>query len=99
MSRRADDITIPGEPEPTQSGEIRTLTIIASALTTASLLVSVLLQFAHFRRKKPMQPGQRDRVDTAAFALFILRQAPGIIKQVRLLADQLRMEAEKPELP
>lgn len=90
MSNKMDDVTIPGEPRPAESGAIRTLTILASGFTTASIVVSVILQIAHFRRKRPMQPDQRDRLDTAGLALSVLRQMPGVIKQVRLLVSQVR---------
>ena len=87
---RMEDVTIPGEPVPTRSGLIRTLTIVASGLTAASIAINLILQIAHFARKRPMQPDQRDRVQAAGLALSVLRQAPGLIKQVRLLADQIK---------
>lgn len=86
----AEDITIPGEPEPTSSPLIRKLTVVASALTVASIAVNLFLQVAHFLNKHPVQPGQRDRVDTAALTLTILKRLPSLIKQVRLLVSQLR---------
>jgi hypothetical protein len=90
MSDRVEDVTIPGEPRPTDAGAIRTLTIIASALTAASIIVNVILQIAHFLRKRPIGPDQRDRLDTAALSLSVFRQVPGIVRQIRLLASQLR---------
>jgi len=84
-----DDVTIPGEPPPTQSPLIRNLTIVASGLTAASIAVNLILQVAHFLKKRPVQPGQRDRVETATLTLQVLRQLPGLIKQVRLLLSQL----------
>ena len=89
MSKKLE-VTIPGEPRPSGGDSIRTLTIIASALTTASIIVNVILQIAHYMRKRPMQPDQRDRIDTAQLGLSLMKQAPGIIRQVRLLASQLR---------
>lgn len=85
-----DDVTIPGEPRPTPSPLIRNLTIAASALTAASVAVNLILQVAHHFKKHPMQADQRDRVDTAKLALTVLRTLPGLIKQVRLLAHQLK---------
>lgn len=85
-----DDVKIPGEPRPTQSPLIRNLTIAASALTAASLAVNLMLQVAHFLKKRPMEPDQRDRVEAATLTLTVLRHMPGLIKQVRLLAAQLR---------
>jgi hypothetical protein len=90
VSEKLDDVTIPGEPEPSGPDTIRTLTIIASALTTASIIVNVILQIAHFLKKRPVQPDQRDRVDTAGLTLSLLKQAPGIVKQVRLFVSQVR---------
>jgi hypothetical protein len=84
------DIKIPREPEPTQSPFIRNLTIVASALTAASIAVNLILQVAHFLKKRPMEPDQRDRVQAAGLALTVLRHLPGLIRQVRLLASQIR---------
>jgi hypothetical protein len=84
------NVTIPREPRPTGSPLIRNLTIVASALTAASIAVNLILQVAHFLNKRPMQPDQRDRVDTAQVAIRVGRQLPGLIKQVRLLISQLR---------
>lgn len=84
------DIRIPSEPNPTPAPLIRNLTIAASALTAASIGVNLALQVAHFLRKRPMQPDQRDRVQTAQITLTVLRNLPQLIKQVRLLISQLR---------
>ncbi len=85
-----DDVKIPGEPAPTSSGLIRTLTIIASALTAASVVVNLILQIAHFLKKRPVQPDQRTQGDAANLTLSVLKQAPSLVKQVRLFADQVR---------
>jgi hypothetical protein len=85
-----DDVTIPGEPKPIESPLIRNLTIAASALTAAGLAVNLMLQVAHFLKKRPMEPDQRDRLEAASLTLTVLRHMPGLIKQIRLLADQLR---------
>jgi hypothetical protein len=87
------DVTIPGEPRPIESQVIRKLTLIASALTTASIVVNVILQIAHFLKKRPVQPDQRDKVQAAGLALTVMRQLPGLIKQVRLLAHEVRRAA------
>lgn len=84
------DVTIPGEPRPTGSPLIRNLTILASALTATSIAVNLILQVAHFLKKRPVQPDQRDKVQAAQLTLAVLRQLPGLIKQVRLLVSQLR---------
>jgi hypothetical protein len=85
-----EDVKIPGEPRPTSSGLIRNLTILASALTAASVAVNLILQVAHFAKKRPMEPDQRDRIEAAGLTLSVLRTAPGLVKQVRLLLNQLR---------
>jgi hypothetical protein len=85
-----DDVKIPAEPQPTGSSAIRTLTIVASGLTAASIAVNLALQIAHFARKRPMQPDQRDKVQAASLALSVTRQLPGLIKQARLFANQLK---------
>jgi hypothetical protein len=84
------DINIPSEPEPTSSPLIRNLTIVASGLTAASIAVNLMLQVAHFLKKRPVEPDQRDRVEAAGLALTVLRHMPGLIKQIRLLAAQIR---------
>lgn len=84
------DIKIPGEPVPADTPMLRSLTLVASGLTVASIAVSLILQVAHFARKRPMQPDQRDRLDTAGLTLTVLRQMPGLIKQTRLLISQIR---------
>jgi hypothetical protein len=89
-NEKADDITIPGEPRPTESGLIRTLTLVASVLTVASIAVNVILQVAQFLRKRPVQPDQRDRVQAAGLTLSIAKQLPGLIKQVRLFVSEVR---------
>ena len=83
-------VTIPGEPRPTQSGFIRGLTIVASALTAASLAINLMLQVAHYLNKRPAGPNQRDRLDTAGITLTVLKTMPGLVRQVRLLMSQLR---------
>lgn len=85
-----DNTTIPGEPRPTNSPLIRRLTALASALTAASIAVNLILQIAHFLKKRPIEPDQRDKVQAAGLALTVLKHMPGLIKQVRLLASQLR---------
>jgi hypothetical protein len=84
-----DDVKIPGEPVPA-TPFMRTLTIVASGLTAASLSVNLLLQIADFMRKRPVQPDQRDKTQAAALTLRVLRQMPGLIKQVRLFVSQIR---------
>jgi hypothetical protein len=86
----ADNVTVPGEPAPTSSGLIRTLTIVASALTAASVAVNLILQVANFLKKRPVQPDQRDKLQAAGLTLTVLRTLPGLIKQVRILSDQIR---------
>ena len=93
MSDKMDDVTIRGEPRPVDSSLIRTLTITASALTAASVAVNLILQIAHFARKRPVQPDQRDRIEMATVTVSVLRQLPGLIKQVRLLVDQIKRAA------
>jgi hypothetical protein len=85
-----DDVKIPGEPIPTGSPLIRTLTMVASGLTAASLIVNLILQIASFLKKRPIQPDQRDKAQAAALTLRVLRQMPGLVKQVRLFANQVR---------
>lgn len=85
-----DDVKIPGEPAPTGSPLVRTLTIVASGLTAASLIMNLILQIAHFMKKRPMQPDQRDKAQAAALTLRVLRQMPGLVKQVRLFVNQMR---------
>ncbi len=84
------DIKIPREPTPTGSGLIRTLTIVASALTAASVAVNLILQIVHFLQKRPVQPDQRDRVDGAKLALTVMKHLPALVRQVRLLMSQVR---------
>lgn len=91
-----DDVTIPGEPQPTQSSLIQTLTVVASALTAASIAVNLILQVAHFLKKRPVGPDQRDRIEAATLTLSVLRQLPGLIKQVRLLLATARGTASRP---
>ena len=86
----AESVTIPGELKPTTDPFIRKLTIAASALTAASIAVNLILQVAHFLNKRPLQPDQRDRVAAAGLTFTGLKNLPGLIKQVRLLADQVR---------
>ena len=88
-----DDVTIPGEPKPNESSLIRTLTIVASGLTAASVAVNLILQVAAHFNKRPMQPDQRDRVDTAALALNVLKHTPPLVKQTRLFLNQVRKAA------
>ncbi len=84
------DVKIPGEPVPTGSPLIRTLTIVASGLTAASLIVNLILQIANFMKKRPIEPDQRDKAQAAALTLRVLRLMPGLVKQVRLFASQVR---------
>jgi hypothetical protein len=84
------DISIPREPRPTGSALVRNLTIVASALTAASLAVNLILQVAHFLQKRPIEPDQRDRVEAAGLTLMVLRHLPSLIRQVRVLVDQVR---------
>jgi len=90
---KLDDVTIPGEPRPTESGLIHTLTVIASGLTAASIAVNVILQVARFLKKRPVEHDQRDRIQAAGLTLSIAKQLPGFIKQVRLFAQQMRRAA------
>jgi hypothetical protein len=85
-----DSVKIPGEPVPTGSPLFRTLTIVASGLTAASLIVNLILQIADFMRKRPIQPDQRDKAQAAALTLRVLRLMPGLVKQVRLFVSQVR---------
>lgn len=87
------EVKIPAQQDPTNSGLVRTLTILASGLTTASLLVNLMLQVASFLKKRPVQPDQRDKLQAAGLTLTVLRTLPGLIKQVRLFADQVRRAA------
>jgi hypothetical protein len=88
-----EDVTIPGEPKPVDSSLIRTLTIAASGLTAAGVAVNLMLQVAHHFHKRPMQPDQRDRVDTAALVLRLMKTTPPLIKQIRLFVHELRKAA------
>lgn len=88
-----DDVTIPGEPKPNDSSLVRMLTIAASALTAASVAVNLTLQIVHHFKKRPTQPDQRDRIDTAALVLNVLKHTPPLVKQVRLFVDQIRRAA------
>lgn len=90
---KLSDVTIPGEPQPTTSPVIRTLTVTASAITAASILINLILQIAHYLKKRPVQRDQRDRLDTAGLTLSVLKQLPGLVKQVRLFVSQLKKEA------
>lgn len=85
-----EEVKIPGEPVPSGSGFERSLAIVASGLTAASLIVNLTLQIVHFMKKRPMQPDQRDKTQAAALTLKVLRQLPGLVKQVRLFVTQLR---------
>lgn len=84
------DIKVPREPAPTGSGLIRNLTILASALTAASIAVNLILQIAHFLKKRPVGPDQRDSADAAKLTITVMKHLPGLVKQVRLLASQIR---------
>lgn len=86
----AEDVTIPGEPAPTQSAFLNKLAIAASALTAASIAVNLILQVAHFMNKRPVQPDQRDKVQAAGLGLTVLKTIPGLVRQVRMLNDQIR---------
>ena len=89
----ADEVKIPAPSNSAPSGLIRTLTIVASGLTAASLLVNLMLQVATFLKKRPVQPDQRDKLQAAGLALTLLRTLPGLIKQTRMFADQIRRAA------
>jgi len=84
------DVSVPGEPTPTPAPLIRYLTLAASALTAASIAVSLALQIAHFMKKRPIEPDQRDRLQAAGLTLTILKHLPPLVKQVRLLLDQAK---------
>ncbi|PZS00362.1 MAG: hypothetical protein DLM70_13805 [Chloroflexi bacterium] len=75
---------------PTGSPLLRNLTIVASGLTAASVAVNLILQVAHFAKKRPVGPDQRDRIEAAGLTLAVLRQLPSLIKQVRLLINQVK---------
>jgi hypothetical protein len=85
-----EDVTIPREPEPTGSSLIRGLTIVASGLTAASIAVNIVLQLANHFQKEPARPDQRTKFQSGQLSLTVLRQLPGLIKQVRLLVGQLK---------
>ncbi|HZU13109.1 MAG TPA: hypothetical protein VFB58_09740 [Chloroflexota bacterium] len=87
------DISIPREPRPTGSPLIRNLTIAASGLTAASIAVNLILQIAHYMKKRPVQPDQRDRIQAVQLVIMILKTSPGLVKQVRLFVDQLQGKA------
>jgi hypothetical protein len=90
---KLSDVTIPGEPRPVDTGLIRSLTLAASALTAAGIAVNLILQVAHFLRKRPVGPDQRDKVQAAGLTLSVMKQLPGLVKQVRLLVSQVRKAA------
>jgi hypothetical protein len=83
----------PEEKRSDESPLIRKLTLVASALTTASILVNLILQIARFLGKRPVERDQRDKVQAAGLALTVLRQLPGLIKQVRRLFHEVRRSA------
>lgn len=83
------NISIPREPVPTGSVLIRNLTIVASALTASSIAVNLILQIAHFLKKRPVQPDQRDSLDAAKLTLTVMKHLPSLIRQTRLLANQI----------
>jgi hypothetical protein len=72
------------------SALVRALTILASGLTVASVAVNLILQIVRFSKKRPVDAGQRDRVEAASLALTVARQLPGLIRQVRLLMGHLK---------
>jgi hypothetical protein len=88
-----DDVTIPGEPKPNDSSLVRTLTMVASGLTAASVAVNLILQVVHHLNKEKVRPDQRDRIDTAALVLRVLKTTPPLIKQIRLFVAQIRKAA------
>ena len=88
-----ESVTDPARPEPAATPLIRALTIVAGGLSVASITVNLILQVARFLKKRPMEPDQRDRVQTATLAVSVLRQLPVLIRQIRLLADQVRAKA------
>lgn len=87
------DVSIPGEPKPTEAGLIRTLTLVASGLTAASIAVNLILQIAHYLKKRPVQPDQRTKLEGAGLALKVMRHLPDLVRQVRLLVHQIRRPA------
>jgi hypothetical protein len=90
---RMPDITIPEEPRPTGEPLIRALTISASGLAAATIAVNLILQIAHYMKKRPMEPDQRDRLATVGLSITVLRNLPPLIRQARLFADQLSKAA------
>ena len=72
------------------SALVRALTILASGLTLASVAVNLILQIVLFSKKKPVDAGQRDRVEAAGLALSVARQLPGLIRQVRVLVGHFK---------
>lgn len=93
MNKKADDVTVPGEPQPAANGLERTLILVASALTVGSIAANLILQIVHFLKKRPVEPDQRDKLQAAGLALTVLKTMPGLIKQARLLVSQLRQAA------
>jgi hypothetical protein len=85
-----EDVTIPRERRPVGPILVRSLKIVASGLTAASIAVNIVLQLASHFEKRPVQPDERTKFQTGQVTLRVLRQIPGLIKQVRLLVDQLK---------
>jgi len=83
-------IEIPAEPLNPKSPLIRGLAVAASGLTAASIAVNLILQVAQFMKKRPVEPDQRDRLQTASLTLTILKAMPGLVRQVRLLLHLVR---------
>jgi len=86
-----DEISTPREPKPAEDSTlVRRLTLVASALTAASIVVNLILQIARFLNKRPVEPDQRDKVQTAGLVLRVLRDLRPLIHQIRLLSHQIK---------
>ncbi len=86
-----DEISTPREPEPAEESDlVRRLTLVASALTAASIAVNLILQIARFLNKRPVEKDQRDKVQTAGLVLRVLRDLRPLIHQIRLLSHQIK---------
>lgn len=83
-------ISVPSEPLNPTSPLVRNLSVAASALTSASIAVNLILQIAQFMKKRPVEPDQRDRIQAASLTLTVLRTMPSLVRQVRLLLHLVR---------
>jgi hypothetical protein len=88
-----EDVNIPRGPQPTGSGLVRILTLVASALAAISIGLNIIMQLASHFEKRPVEPDQRTNFQTGQMTLRVLRQMPGLIRQVRLFLDQLKRNA------